>query len=92
MKLHNGLKSLLKQVNAHYRVTRTYKSMMKRVCFKVEMHCQHFRKKLTGKQLSLKKIKPKKMLSSVRCKKISVFFNFKSKESFKSIVALIELT
>ena len=42
---------------------------MKRVCFKVEMHCQHFRKKLRGKQLSLKKVKPKTMLSSVRCKK-----------------------
>ena len=55
-----------------YRVTRTYKPSMKRVCYKLDMHCHHFRKKLTQKQLSTsaqKKKKTKTMLSGVKCKK-----------------------
>lgn len=52
-----------------YRVTRTYKPSVKRVCFKLDMHCQHFRGKLSKKQLSTKKIKPKTILSDVKCKK-----------------------
>ena len=55
-----------------YRVTRTYKLQMKRVKYKVDMHCQHFKKKLTSKQLaqsSSSKRKSVSLVSDIRNKK-----------------------
>ena len=53
-----------------YRTTRTYKPLMKKVSFKVDMHCQHFKKKLSAKQVLIKKrVKTRTMLSGVKCKK-----------------------
>ena len=60
---------LFKHCKCTYRVTRTYKPSLKRVTFKMDMHCQHFRKTLTPKQLSQKKTKPQTMVSGIRCKK-----------------------
>ena len=34
-----------------YHVTWTYKPLMKHVKYKLDMHCQHFKKKLADKQL-----------------------------------------
>ena len=56
-----------------YRTTRTYKPSMKKVSFKVDMHCQHLKKKLSAKQVLIKKrVKTRTMLSGVKCKKNSV--------------------
>ena len=70
---HNEVKqwveALSEKTKCTYRVTRTYKPSMKKVTFKIDMHCQHFRKQLTNKQLSAKKVKPKTMLTGVKCKK-----------------------
>ena len=63
------IEGLSKQSKCTYRVTRTYKPALKRVVYKIDLHCQHYRKALTKKQLSLKKPKPKTMLSDVKCKK-----------------------
>ena len=45
-----------------YRKTRTYKPTLKRVLFKLDMHCHHYHKQLTAKQLNAKskKVKNKK--------------------------------
>ena len=46
----------LDRMQAHslttYRVTRTFKAGCSRVLYKTERHCQHFRKKLTPKQIA----------------------------------------
>ena len=54
-----------------YRKTRTYNPSLKRVLYKLDMHCHHYRKQLTAKQLSAKSKKPKKptMVSTLRNKK-----------------------
>ena len=55
-----------------YRVTRTYKPSLKRVKYKVDMHCQHFQKKLTEKQVaqaSRSKRKALSLISNTRKKK-----------------------
>ena len=46
---------LFKHCKCTYRVTRTYKPSLKRVTFKMDMHCQHFRKTLTPKQMCLRR-------------------------------------
>ncbi len=62
--------ALSEKTKCTYRVTRTYKHLMKRVCYKLDMHCHHFRKKLTQKKLSAQRKKTSKtMLSGVKCKK-----------------------
>lgn len=64
------VEALSAKTTCTYRVTRTYKPAMKRVSYKLDMHCHHFRKKLTQKQLACqKKKKTKTMLSDVKCKK-----------------------
>ena len=63
------VRELSDQCKCTYRVTRTYKPALKRVTYKVDLHCQHFRKKLTKKQLSLKPKKAETLLSGVHCKK-----------------------
>ena len=54
-----------------YRKTRTYNPSLKRVLYKLDMHCHHYRKQLTAKQLRAKSKKPKKqtMVSTLRNKK-----------------------
>ena len=55
-----------------YRKTRTYNPSLKRVLFKLDMHCHHYRKQLTAKQLSAKSKKPiakQTIVSGLRDKK-----------------------
>ena len=61
-----------------YRVTRTYKPLLKRVKYKVDMHYQHFQKKLTDKQVLARcfKRKPLSLVSNTRRKKYNVLPNF----------------
>jgi len=76
MQVRNWLAEMSDQCKCTYRVTRTYKPSLKRVIFKVDLHCQHFRKKLTPKQLAVKKIsQPKTMLSDVNQKKNAMPIN-----------------
>jgi hypothetical protein len=50
-KANSFLKSMMKHSLCTYRVTRTSKPGMKRVAYKLELHCQHFQKKISAKQL-----------------------------------------
>ncbi len=64
--------SLSKKTKCTYRVSRTYKPTLKRVTYKIDMHCQHFRKPLTKQQQQVHnqvKKKSRTLLSSVNCKK-----------------------
>uniref|UniRef100_A0A1X7VXB9 Uncharacterized protein n=1 Tax=Amphimedon queenslandica TaxID=400682 RepID=A0A1X7VXB9_AMPQE len=64
--------SLSKKTKCTYRVSRTYKPSLKRVMYKIDLHCQHFRKPLTRKQQQMrsqKKTRPSTLLSGVHCKK-----------------------
>ena len=45
--------SLFEKTKCTYRVSHTYKPSLKCVTFKINMHCQHFRKPLTKKQQQL---------------------------------------
>ena len=63
--------SLSEKTKCTYRASRTYKPSLKRVTFKIDMHCQHFRKPLTKKQQhshDQKKRKSLTLLSRVNCK------------------------
>ena len=44
------LKAFQNHSKCTYRVTWTYKPLMKQVKYKIDMYCQHFKKKLTDKQ------------------------------------------
>ena len=62
--------SLSEKTKCTYRVSHTYKPSLKRVTFKIDMHCQHFRKPPTKKQQQLhdqKKRKSLTLLSGVNC-------------------------
>ena len=43
-----------------YRITRTYKPSLKRILWRADMHCQHYRKPLSTKQLATKALSKKK--------------------------------
>lgn len=64
-----GVSQWLNDFQSHsmctYRITRTYKLQFKKVKYKVDMHCQHFRKKLTSKQLAQSSCSRKKSVSLV---------------------------
>ena len=68
----NWIDSLSKKTKCTYRVSCTYKPTLKRVTYKIDMHCQHFRKPLTKRQQQVHNQVKKKtptLLSSVNCKK-----------------------
>ena len=65
------LTSMMEHSQCTYRVTRTYKPEMKRVLYRVDMHCQHKQKQLSLKQLASKssRTSQKGLASELRKKK-----------------------
>ena len=62
--------TLMEQSKCTYRVTRSYHPKMKRVRYKLDLHCQHFKKKLTDKQVAkCTKQKEKTFVLDLRKKK-----------------------
>lgn len=64
------LSAFMKQSKCTYRVTRSYHPKMKKNHYKLDLHCQHYKKKLTDKQVAKRgKPKSKTFVSELRNKK-----------------------
>lgn len=63
--INNWITAFSASSQCTYCKTRTYKPTLKRVLFKLDMHCHHYRKQLTAKQLSTKSKKAKNIKRTI---------------------------